>query len=70
MKKLILLTASLLFITLAGFKPAMAQEGVKIGFRASPLIGWASVVDDSTKTKPEGLTTKAGIGFSFDFVFL
>ena len=47
----------------------MAQEGVKIGFRASPLIAWASIVDDSTKTKPEFLTTKPGIGFSFDFVF-
>lgn len=47
----------------------MAQEGVKVGFRASPLIGWASMVDDSTKSKPDGLSTKPGIGFSFDFVF-
>lgn len=68
MKKTLLLSTLLLLISLAAVKPAMAQEGIKIGFRASPLIGWASVVDDSTKTKPDGLTTKAGLGFSFDFV--
>lgn len=59
----------LLLLSLLAVKPAMAQEGVKIGFRASPLVSWGSVVDDSSKTKPEGLTTKAGVGFSFDFVF-
>lgn len=64
MKKII---ATLTFILIAG--AMFAQEGVKIGFRASPLIGWASIVNDSTKTKPDGLTTKAGLGFSFDFVF-
>ena len=68
MKKTFLYSALLLLISFAAMKPAMAQEGIKIGFRASPLIGWASVVNDSTKTKPEGLTTKAGLGFSFDFV--
>ena len=52
-----------------GLSSAFAQEGVKIGFRASPLVGWAKVSNDSTKTKPAGLTTKAGVGFSFDFVF-
>lgn len=68
MKKTFVLPALLLLLSLVAFKPAMAQEGVKIGFRASPLIAWASVVDDSTKTKPEFLDTKPGIGFSFDFV--
>lgn len=68
MKKSLFVTALLVLFTFAGLK-VQAQEGVKVGFRASPLIGWASVVNDSTKTKPEGLTTKAGLGFSFDFVF-
>jgi len=68
MKRTIVFTFMLLLLSLAAVKPAMAQEGIKVGFRASPLIGWASIVDDSTKTKPTGLTTKAGIGFSFDFV--
>ncbi len=68
MKKTLLYSALLLLISFAAIKPVMAQEGIKIGFRASPLIAWASVVDDSTKTRPEGLTTKAGLGFSFDFV--
>ncbi|MEM1000446.1 MAG: outer membrane beta-barrel protein [Bacteroidota bacterium] len=69
MKRISFVAASLLLLSLFIYKPVQAQEGVKIGFRASPLIGWASVVDDSTKTKPDGLTTKAGLGFSFDFVF-
>lgn len=69
MKKTFFLPALLLLLSFCAFNTAQAQEGVKIGFRASPLIGWASIVDDSTKTKPEGLTTKPGIGFSFDFVF-
>ena len=58
---------SLLFVLMSG--AIFAQEGVKVGFRASPLVSWASVVNDSTKTKPEGLTTKPAMGFSFDFVF-
>lgn len=69
MKRTFFAAAILVLLTLVAFKPVHAQEGVKIGFRASPLVAWASVVDDSTKTKPEGLTTKAGLGFSFDFVF-
>ncbi len=68
MKKTIYYNVLLLLITFAYMKPLMAQEGVKIGFRASPLISWASVVNEVSKTKPEGLTTKAGLGFSFDFV--
>lgn len=69
MKRTIVSGAILLLLSLVAFKPVMAQEGVKIGFRASPLIGWSTIVDDSTKTKPDGITTKAGLGFSFDFVF-
>jgi hypothetical protein len=69
MKRTFIAAAVLALLTLVAFKPVHAQEGVKIGFRASPLIGWASVVNDSTKTKPDGLTTKPGLGFSFDFVF-
>lgn len=68
MKRSFYLSAILLLLTLTFYNPVQAQEGIKIGFRASPLVGWASIVDDSTKTKPEGLTTKAGLGFSFDFV--
>jgi len=68
MKKITLFSALLLILSLAAFKNLHAQEGIKIGFRASPLIGWATTVDDSTKTKPDGLTNKAGLGFSFDFV--
>lgn len=64
MKKTI---ATLAFLLIAGV--IFAQEGAKIGFRASPLIGWATIVDDSSKTKPEGLETNAALGFSFDFVF-
>lgn len=39
-----------------------AQEGLKIGFRVSPIAGVASV-NDSTKQIPEGLTTKPQAGF-------
>lgn len=59
----------MLLLAVTGFYgTAQAQEGIKVGFRASPLVGWATTVDDSTKTKPEGLDTKAGLGFAFDFV--
>lgn len=58
----------LLLATTGFYGTAQAQEGIKVGFRASPLIGWSTTVDDSTKTKPEGLDTKAGLGFGFDFV--
>ncbi len=68
MKRTVVFTIMLLLLSLAAVKPAMAQEGIKIGFRASPLIAWGSIVDDSTKTKPEGLNTRAALGFSFDFV--
>lgn len=61
--------ATLMLLSFAAFQNAHAQEGVKVGFRASPLIAWASVTNDSTKQVPEGLTTKAALGFSFDFVF-
>lgn len=46
----------------------MAQEGIKVGFRASPLVSWAAITNDSTKLVPAGLATNARIGFSFDFV--
>lgn len=59
--------ATLAFLLIAG--AIFAQEGAKVGFRASPLVGWATIVDDSTKQKPTGLETKPGLGFSFDFVF-
>jgi hypothetical protein len=59
----------MLLLAVTGFfGTAQAQEGIKVGFRATPLIGWSTTVDDSTKTKPQGLETKAGIGFAFDFV--
>lgn len=58
-----------LLICFAGMNTAMAQEGAKVGFRLSPLIGFQSIVDDSSKQKPTGLDTKAGVGFAFDFVF-
>lgn len=64
MKKTI---ATLTFLLIAG--AIFGQEGAKVGFRASPLVSWATVTNDSTKTKPEGLTTKAKLGFSFDFIF-
>jgi hypothetical protein len=69
MKRTIFLFA-LTLIALSGFVGRVhAQEGAKVGFRASPLIGWANTVVDSTKTKPTGLANKAGLGFAFDFVF-
>jgi hypothetical protein len=64
MKK-ILLTAFLVLSAGAIF----AQEGVKVGFRATPMVSWATIVDDSTKTVPLGFDTGARLGFSFDFVF-
>ena len=61
---------TLTLLALTGFiGRAQAQEGAKVGFRASPMIAWASIVLDSTKTKPLGLENKAGLGFAFDFVF-
>lgn len=42
-----------------------AQEGVKFGFRISPGINLASVVNDSSKQKIDGLTTKAKVGASY-----
>jgi len=44
-----------------------AQEGVKVGFRVSPLVGVA-VVNDSSKQVPEGLTTKAEVGFDVGLI--
>lgn len=68
MKRTLFLFAALLLMMTGFAGKTYAQEGVKVGFRASPLIGWATIVDDSTKAKPEGLETKAGLGFAFDFV--
>lgn len=69
MKKYILPGALMLLLFFVASTPALAQEGAKVGFRASPLVGWANIVNDSTNQKPTGLQTKAGLGFSFDFVF-
>jgi hypothetical protein len=69
MKRTLLLSTLLILIGFGSFSKSFAQEGAKVGFRLSPLIGWANVSDDSTKTKPAGLETTAGLGFSFDFVF-
>lgn len=52
-----------------GMNTAMAQEGAKIGFRASPLISWGNITDKVTKAKPDSLETGAALGFAFDFVF-
>lgn len=68
MKRTFFATAILVLLTLVAFKPVHAQEGAKVGFRASPSIGWATVADSSKKVPP-GMTTSAGLGFSFDFVF-
>lgn len=68
MKRTFFLLTMLLLATTGFYGTAQAQEGIKVGFRASPLVGWSTTVDDSTKTKPEGLETKAGLGFAFDFV--
>ncbi len=65
MKKILLLTFALL---LAG-GTVFAQEGAKVGFRASPLISWAQVTSDSTKLELPGVESGAKLGFSFDFVF-
>ncbi|HHG83318.1 MAG TPA: hypothetical protein ENJ82_01105, partial [Bacteroidetes bacterium] len=67
MKKSFLLSTMLLLLTLVIYNPVQAQEGVKIGFRASPLISWATIADSSKKV-PAGLETGAALGFSFDFV--
>lgn len=69
MKRISFAAAVLLLLSLFVYKPVQAQEGVKIGFRASPLIGWANISDRDTKSKPDGLETSAALGFSFDFVF-
>lgn len=68
MKRTFFLLTMLLLATTGFYGTAQAQEGIKVGFRASPLIGWSTTVDDSTKIKPEGLETKAALGFGFDFV--
>jgi hypothetical protein len=69
MKRTVFLSMLFLVLGLAGMNKAMAQEGAKVGFRLSPIVNWQSVVTDSTKQKPLGLDTKAGVGFAFDFVF-
>jgi hypothetical protein len=69
MKRTVLLSALLIILGLSGMNKLMAQEGAKVGFVLSPLVGWQSVVLDSSKQKPTGLETKAGVGFAFDFVF-
>lgn len=69
MKRTVFLSALLVLLSLVGVNRAMAQEGAKVGFRLSPLVAWAGVVDDSTKQKPAGLETQAKMGFAFDFVF-
>lgn len=69
MKRTVLVSALLLLVSLVGVNRLMAQEGAKVGFRLSPIVGWAGIVDDSTKQKPSGLETQAKMGFAFDFVF-
>jgi Outer membrane protein beta-barrel domain len=59
---------SLLLLTFMLGATVFAQEGARVGFRATPLISFANIVD-STKTKPAGLNTNAKLGFSFDFIF-
>jgi len=60
---------AVMFLAVVGFNPeAKAQEGIKVGFRASPIVSWGTTVYDSTKSKPAGYSDKAGVGFGFDFV--
>lgn len=56
-------------VGLLGANKMMAQEGAKVGFRASPLISWGNITDKVSKAKPAGLTTGAALGFAFDFAF-
>lgn len=69
MKRTVIICTLFLLVGLVGVNKVMAQEGAKVGFRLSPMVGWAGVVTDSTKQKPAGLQSKAGVGFAFDFVF-
>lgn len=58
---------SLLLFVLLGTS-VFAQEGARVGFRATPMVSFANIVD-SSKTKPAGLNTHGKMGFSFDFIF-
>jgi hypothetical protein len=69
MKRTVFICALFLLIGFMGVNTAMAQEGAKVGFRASPLISWGNITNDSTKAKPDSLETMAAMGFAFDFVF-
>ncbi|MFN8398029.1 MAG: outer membrane beta-barrel protein [Bacteroidia bacterium] len=69
MKRTVFICTLLALVGFVGMNKAMAQEGAKVGFRLSPMVGFQSIVADSTKQKPTGLDTKAGVGFAFDFVF-
>jgi Outer membrane protein beta-barrel domain len=69
MKKIVAVTVLFLLLGASGMNPLMAQEGSKIGFRASPLISWGNITDRVTKAKPASLETKAAMGFNFDFVY-
>jgi hypothetical protein len=70
------LTALFTTLLLVAASSLQAQEGFKIGFRVSPALGHASVVNDSTKQVPEGLSTKpnasmgAGVDWEFDWGFV
>jgi hypothetical protein len=69
MKRTVIICTLFLLVGLVGLNKVMAQEGVKVGFRASPLVSWGNVTDKVTKAKPAGLETKAALGFAFDFAF-
>lgn len=72
MKTNLIATIALFALLISFFMETSAQQGVKVGFRVSPLVSVAaSVVNDSTKQIPEGLSTKPassfGAGLMFDF---
>jgi Outer membrane protein beta-barrel domain len=60
---------SLALLTFMLGATVFAQEGARVGFRASPLISWGVITNDSTKQVPEGFDGSGKLGFSFDFVF-
>jgi len=58
-------SALVIILFLMCLSSTQAQQGVKFGFRISPVIGRA-YVNDSTKQKPKGLTTKPQASASVD----
>jgi hypothetical protein len=69
MKRTVFICTLFLLVGFVGMNKVMAQEGAKVGFRASPLISWGNITDKVTKAKPVGLETRAALGFAFDFAF-